>query len=115
VAIYESQATEYTIIIKLFVIQVVREAVLEVNSLEDLLRILYTPQNIIDLTYGGICGNATIQDHVSQLLGDLSMTISNYPFPNPVCDDQILNDLARWGVEAARNIITANNHGQLCR
>ena len=85
----------------------------EIDSLEDALRLLQLPEPVIETIYNGICGDEAVRETIRQLLEDLD--IPNLTFPNPVCDADILNDLVRWGLDAARNILDARTHQDLCR
>ena len=84
-----------------------------INSLADGLKMLGLNDQIIKSVYGGICGDEKIREEILTLLENLQNL--NLTMDNPVCDGNIVNDLVRWGIGAARAILMAQTHSDFCR
>lgn len=84
-----------------------------IDSLAEGLKLLNLDDSTIEMIYGGICGDETVRKTIVELLRGLDLDFP--PTPNPVCDSKIFNDLARWGIDAAIDVLSANSHVDFCR
>ena len=87
----------------------------QIDTLADALRFIPVDEGTIELIYGAICGDPAIRAGLLELIRGLQSNPPDLQLDNPVCDNQILNDLVRWGLNAAEQVLSATTHQELCR
>ena len=81
------------------------------ETLAGALRLLGMNEEDIENIYRGICDSQSVASIIDAFL---NANISGLVLDNPICDDMILQDLVQWGMEAAREIIGADEHQDVC-